>query len=658
MMEKENEQIKANYRHRASVQQPLAADSAAAPASGKNRNANAPFQSYGSYLFSNFEDPGTSGFDENKAHPWSSYTIPRMSIRVFSRGLLGATFYTIANRWIPGQLAGYSASKAITMETVMHQPGQVVARAFDLAYGKPIQWIVRGFYKTQGKAGAELEELVANSVRFRGKKDFGDPDGMGRSLGAEVFGMTADFAAGSVGDATGRKIAAIFDPNDPNSWENEDGSVDAKKFAKAFARDAWQIVSLNQGEDWAAALPYVYQMRWQRQAINRLYKGFKATSDFQLNGGSFRLDGEGRIVDSYAKAGALDLQLRFTGYNWYTLMYRDAYNELKNWAKGYQAEKDEAETRQPDTVSGNPLVGAVEEAAHLVRYVAKSAVKATIYMTPAVPFFWASRTPQTKYKGIGLYLDDRMGIAKMPNGQPFSYFNMNEAFKADAGKAHYPLTHGEPLLAGHNPQYSLKAAAFGPNFDPFAREHTRGVLDRTLNPVGRFCYNTADKSYNMMRKAGINVHKAAVHDWVNASISYTPYMIAKAETALRWDRPKDSSGLNDMDRAIYRMLDGVASLNPGEVRAGFRDIGEEIIHPDSTREIEENIARNSQQEQNGKQEKPDTRVTSGVISTDIAVAPKKTTAAAPEKEEGKDWRYRKAREDFVKDLDSGDRVLH
>jgi len=55
-----------------------------------------------------------------------------------------------------------------------------------------------------------------------------------------------------------------------------------------------------------------------------------------------------------------------------------------------------------------------------------------------------------------------------------------------------------------------------------------------------------------------------MHEYVDASLSYTPYMFAKAETALRVDDSKGDGKPGEMDKAIYACMDNVASFNlPG-----------------------------------------------------------------------------------------------
>ena len=66
-----------------------------------------------------------------------------------------------------------------------------------------------------------------------------------------------------------------------------------------------------------------------------------------------------------------------------------------------------------------------------------------------------------------------------------------------------------------------------------------------------------------------NVSSVIAHDFVRGSMAYTPYMIAKAESANLYDTP-------EMDASIYRMLDGVTSLDGTEFKAGLEDIGRAI----------------------------------------------------------------------------------
>lgn len=541
---------------------------------GKNTlNHRGDNEGYGSYLFGSAYDMP----DGPKQANWSSYTSSRVMIRMFSRGIMGATLYTWANHAIPRQLRGYDPDMA-DLGKISEFPLRYVAKFFDTAYGKPIEAYVKMIAPAD-----KAERMAEDAIWFRRKNDYNNPFGRkGRSIGAEVTAMSFDFAMGSVGDATGRYIVTCVDPNVDKDWM-KDGHFDAKVFAQETAKEAWKIFSKNQGEDWAAALPYIYQMKYQRQALNNLYPGFKYTSDLQLNGGSWRVDREGHIVDSYAKAGALDLQARFSLYNWYTLMYRDAYDAVAE-KFNHMMHGDKEPDLKAVTGPADPLHSVLDTGGQGIRYAAKSLIKSMIYMTPAVPFFWATRVPQTKYKGVGIYIDPNNrsegGIVQMPNGASFSFKDSSPNFHTPDG---HRMRSGDPVVLNGR---TLWGSELGAGFDPFDRAHTRGVLDTALTPWGESCYKTSEVLYKGLRSVGIAdrtnqvVNRQFVHDWTNASISYTPYMIAKAETAIRWDRPL-------MDKAIYRFIDGISGLNLAETKAGLADIREQIMHPPTNRTVEE-----------------------------------------------------------------------
>lgn len=541
-------------------------------------------KSAGRHLFGDsFADPNLSDKGGSEVN-WTSYTQSRIMVRLFTRGLMGATLYTLANRWIPGQLKGYTEHGAIDAS----KPLQYLARGFDIAYGKPIQWYVRNYHQLAGKSAEEAAKLAKDAITFRETRNFGSAQNpiWGRSVGNEVVAMSTDFAAGSIGDSWGREIAGMLDPSITNSWtDKDDGHVHWDIFAKSVGQSAWRIFSKNQGEDWAVALPYVYQMKFQRNAINRLYKGFRITSDHGHNGGSWRINEQGHILDSFSKAGALDLQLRFTGYNWYTLMFRDLYDNIGERIEHY---RETGKLSSPETSTGQE--GLLNNTAHLFRYIAKSGIKAFIYMTPAVPFFWITRTPQTKSHGMGIFVDPISGEAQAQK--------MNHAF------------------------------------NPYLAENTRGVFDRLTTPFGKACFEASEAVNAGIRTLKLLPEEQTRYRYtnptfgetlVNSSLSYTPYMIAKAETALRWDRPKGRDGMNGMDRGIYRFLDGAVRLNLGEVKAGLSDMRHEITNPPSNREIHE---------QRTKQQAPQTLV------TDITEEDKKKAqdAAPPQPQASARWR--------------------
>ena len=542
-----------------------------------------PHSDYGNYLFGiGYEDP--SDVDGVEPTNWTSYTSGRFGIRLFSRGVMGAGFFTVANRATGRLLSGYNHMAGFTEQK---NALQLISKTFDTVLAPPLKMAARAI----APAGKEAE-YGHRMVWFRDKANLGarifDETGKsiatdGRSLGAEMSAITFDFAMASVGDAWGRNIAALADPNQKSSWYNKDGQFDGKAFTRSVAWSTWDIISLRQAEDWAAALPYVYQMRFQRQALNKLYPGFKLTADKALNGGAWQLNEHGQITSSYAKAGMIDLQMRFTGYNWYTLMYRDMYRKIADGINEYQEHGYQLPTFQ---IPDDPVHATMDAVGESFRYAAKSAIKATIYMMPSVPFFWVFRVPQSKYKGMGITIPtdgDRAkgGYVFLPDGKTeFTYPRIGPSF-ADEGIPGYTTLNGNETMRVGSP---LRSQPF-PNSDlkkgfyPFDRAHVRGALDAALNPFGEACYKGGELLNKGFKSMGIKNQRMFAHDFVNASASYTPYMFAKTEAALHWDR-EDANRVNHMDNAIYRFIDGVTSLNPGEIKAGFSDVRDLVIHPE------------------------------------------------------------------------------
>lgn len=523
-------------------------------------------ETHGEYLFGkDYEDTSD---DKIKKTNWTSYTGSRMMVRLFSRGILGASFYAMGQAATRNQMKNYRPD--LPLGSFFEYPLHYIARGYDNFAAPVIKTFIR--HMPLGKTAEEMQFIAEDMVIFR-DKFFGampvtpyNTRGTGRSLGHEVVAMTFDFACGSVGDALGRQITNALDPNITNSWY-KDGHFDANQFGKSFLQQGWKIFAKNQGEDWAAALPYVYQVRWQRQMLNNHAAGFKFLAD-RVRGG-WRVNKQGQIIGSYAGPLAVDLQLRFTGYNWYTLMYRDFYDRVADVIDDYRTDGAVPKLHIPD----NPLQATLDSAAYSFRYILKSAIKTGIYMTPSVPFFWMFRVPQGKYKGVAQYIsapgEDRQqtGYVHGPDGAIYNYFDHHEQI----------LNGGVVSLKGR----PLPNSSFNKEFFPHGPQASIGMFDKMFDGYGKLCYNAGDAAYKTVRRMGMNyswLGRDHVHDLVNASMSYTPYMIAKAETALRWDKPT-------MDRAIYRLIDGAAALKIGEVKGALHDIREQIIHPPTPRKV-------------------------------------------------------------------------
>lgn len=368
----------------------------------------------------------------------------RIATRLVTRGVFGALAFTWAGNYANRSLKNYDpasirnfsewrtalfnphstpvlAEGAHEVEKYINRPNtmQAIAKMFDTAFGEPIKMGAR-MLAPKGR-----EEFWANkAVQFRPRAMHHDPISKirpdadwaarhyGRSLGHEVVAITTDFAAASAADAFTRNIAQAIDPNVEKDWY-KDGHFSLSKFGKDWARRTWQVVSFNQGEDWAVAVPYAYFMKWHRNVIDKLSPGFKYASDHSSwNGASDKVLAHvdaGKItkltkVGDFQAEGAWDLQARFTVYNVLTLMYREAYksvgNTLGNWWKGDQ-------WLPKLSLSSNPVEAVVEGAGNAVRYTAKSFIKANLYMQPAVPFFWAFRVAQNKWRGSPIIVNDK-----------------------------------------------------------------------------------------------------------------------------------------------------------------------------------------------------------------------------------------------------------
>jgi len=571
---------------------------------------NNPYVNFSAHLFT---DPWEKNDASHKeGNPLYKSFGGRVATRVISRGLFGAAFMTLGSvavrTWDPHE--------AVEDMRLLHKGMTYLSRGFDMVLGTPIK--------------AAFGE---GAVTFRTKKTFSDTkikDAMervlkgenvpvtainGRSLGQEMVGITFDFAAGSFGDALGRELVAVADPNYHTDWL-KDGHVNFGTLAKDAGKSLWRMVSYNQMEDWAAALPYAYQMRAQRHLLGHAWPGAKFTLDHQNNGGSFVVDDAGQIKGSYMAAGALDLQARFMGYNFYTLMFRDLYNhaalKLNDWKHhGYQVHLN---------APRHPVNAAEHAVGETVKYVAKSFMKSMLYMAPAVPFFWMFRTPISRSNGMFVSDKDNGGVvvkketygirrgddggnyirATEENGKRVAtaisddLFTVgdhiagkweNGALLGKDGKPTELYLHGQRV----NPEYLSK------DFDPYHKKYVFNAFEAALNPFGRLTQKVAKgindvvlkpftetklfKSYfaempyvqQVVREYPqvMNRYNLA-NTYVNAAMSYTPYMIAKYETANHIDMPL-------FDAAAYRLLDGIDTLKWRDIKEGVHDMASVVV---------------------------------------------------------------------------------
>ncbi len=523
-------------------------------------------------------------WDEESKHPhsqgWNTTPQGRFAIRSFSRGVLGAAFFAWGGHFANRSMAGYHPERAPENWV------QLVARIFDKTAGVSIE-------KSLNAMGYDGHRAVT----FRPTRQFYGGQ-YGRTLGHEVIGVTFDFAAMSVGDAMGRDIAALVDPNIQHSWRRDDGSVDVPQAMREIATNTFRYLTYNQGEDWAVALPYVYYLRWQRNTINKFSPGFAYDSDRSLNGGSFKVNSAGQIIGNYQLEGMLDLQGRFTAYNVGTLMFREAYtktaDKLMHWMK------DDFSTSDIDQseLAPNSLLTDLN---NLGAWALRDVVKGTLYMTPAVPFFWAGRSPQSKYKGLMIH----------PEYGPISYTTGAAAAGAELVHMHEErrstninrperFTRDTPTYFSHfdreSGQWTLRPApnpfAHGTP-DPYAR--TYGPVDAVFNPLGDASNEIRRAMHepvgSLQQKYGIfddSVRWKRHSDaYTNAALTYTPYFWAKTEFANLWDNAR-------MDIAIDRALSGAGNLKPGEFMAGLHEMGrvlqqKELTDPEREAQAKEAI---------------------------------------------------------------------
>ena len=521
--------------------------------------------------------------DKNK--PWNATAKGRLAIRLFSRGLMGAIFYTAGKRyakWSMGPdvrgLGGFKPGGELNPK----KPLQYVAAGIDRFVGRPLEHLYTAI--THDPKKGKMFVTFSPTKFFYGSV-------AGRTLGHEVVTLTTDFASMSVGDAVGRDIAEALDPNVKHDWIDPKGHINYSNTAKAVGKNIWKYATYSAGEDWAVAIPYAFWVREQGRWIDKASPGFRYDQDRRLNGGSFKVDEHGKIVGSYALEGALDLQGRFTMYNIGTLMFRETYAEvgkgLRSWYQsGFKLPQGPASVN--DAVHGT-----VDALGKVSRWALRDTIKATMYMTPSVPFFWMFRTPQSHFRGTFIHPDKGMIAYNMTNSMKtlqavhanehsrstnklkpdhlkfhrnvdtfFASTNRRGVTHIEKGNVTNPfLTYGKPFEGGA--RYKIDTYSYNYNW-----------LDKALNPVVGRVNNAVRQEFhapvNYVRDQwGFNLDSGKVRmkgmtdDFVNAAFSYTPYFMMKNDImAYNWDNAK-------MDMAIERMVDGVTHFNGKEVKEGI-----------------------------------------------------------------------------------------
>lgn len=595
----------------------------------------------GAYADTLFSSAGSFG-----RPAWSDSMGGRAVIRIVSRGIFGAAFYAIGGRMARAQLQDYHPE---TFEWKTAQPLEKIAKGFDTVFGKPIAGATRGIMKLGGATTAEAERAAWNAVNFRTKAYFPSTPGLlnarggpsnGRSLGAEMTSISFDFAMMSIGDAMVRNFVQMIDPNIPKTWwlndkgeiagEHDKRHFSFEKWMKSTGAAAWRIFSKNQGEDWAVALPYVYQMRLQRHFLSKAVgaNGAKIAFDGGWNGAAWKVNNQGKIIGDYQFIGAMDLHARFVGYNVYTLIFREAHSTVSRAFKHWKEEGYKLQFHMPEHLD------LAERARKGARYLVKSFIKANMYMNPAVIPFWLIRTPQTKWRGGMINIEEEKSISALASKASLSerkaaagaaaehmvmeqngatVFNYNTAagrvmpHEVNNGTVPEHMYFGdrkvENPLAGHKPNDPAL-------YDKYQKGGFSKAFSKALNPFGQFSYWMGTKATEwahgleegkIKNFIGINegtlrgqkpVSSAAgretfMRNMVDASMAYTPYFYAKAEFGLRVDdRPSDGS-LGHMDKAIYKFMDNTAALNWRGMKTSLKEmwhLGSTVNHDPISRE--------------------------------------------------------------------------
>lgn len=444
---------------------------------------------------------------DSEKKPWASTSGGRLAIRAVSRGVIGAAFYTWGTQKIMRDMPGYS--RDAKPENML----QYIARGFDIVAGKPIEKI----FNAMGKDGTAI-------VSFRPSLKTG-----ARTLGEDAIYNTFDFAMASAGDALGREVIGLFDPAVEKKWRGADGKIKFPQAVKSLTHAGGRIF-LSQAEDWFVAVPYTFQQKFQRKVINKFSPGFEYTADSTLHGSCYKLDEDGRIKGTYAWEGALDLQGRFTGYNFGTGLFRDMVSAVKQGVEDTHKVGKAPEKPTPATM----FRAGKHTLQHGTHYLLNRLVKTAVIMTPSVPIFSAMRLPQNRNMGIGLTPD------------------------------------GKEVVLGRREDFDVK------DVDRSHWSMSNRIIDSALDPFGKAANTLGDKAAGVassFARSGEGKEKAEdfARAYVNASMAYTPYIYAKTEFARMWDN-------NTMDKAVDRFVDGLFNGKFGEVKEGGRDIAKAIIH--------------------------------------------------------------------------------
>lgn len=435
---------------------------------------------------------------------WNQTAAGRLASRLISRGVVGAAFYVVGGHYAAKNMATYDPTKRPTTAY------QWIAYGIDKFISRPIE---AGVNKVNGKG--------KSFVSFRPTLK----DHANRSLGEEVIRGNADFAMASMGDALGREIIGMVDAGRRKAWHDEKGNLSLTLITKHMGRTLFNVI-IAQCPDWFVSVPYAFQQKFQRKVLNRWFPGFEAAGDSTLHGANHRVDKDGKLNGTYALAGAIDLQARFTGYNWGTGAFQDMVNAGKRKFSG----------EKPETAPDEPKKSFLKRT---VEWGVVRSVKTMLIMTPSVPLFSLFRVPQGKHRGIAID----------PDGNSI----IREDLKGDAS-------------------YQLNKDA--------------SWLDKLSNPFGKIAYKFSSKAKEMQSLSSPN-HQGLVENWVNASLAYTPYIYAKNELQHHFDTPEMDRAILKMAKNLVKGRMGEAKEGMADMIKAMRPKSTPPPHIQATHHIEE-----------------------------------------------------------------------
>ena len=509
---------------------------------------------------------------------WSETYGGRLAIRSVSRGVVGAAFYAGAQMFAGKQMASYGENIAGDGPANILQH---IASMIDNTAGKAIYSAVKLVTNDENKA--------YRSVNFRNTKDFGYSDEggnrvKGRSLGDELVSVTFDFAAMSFGDFMGRYAVGLFDPKARTKWIDEQGNLDIPNGLKELSGKIFRGITYAAGEDIAVALPYVYYMKWQRNALDKIVPGSKEDGDRALFGGSYKVNDKGQVTDDFQMTGIVDVVGRFTMYNVMTKMYRDLYNKVEDFLEKWKAKDYNLNVFSPEKLPDTPqeaVKSLFEKVKDSVKYVAVTSIKTVFYMVPSSLLFAVLTVPRTRTRGVAINPEN---IDE--NGRPDKIMTKLDGKETSA-------TPGMPV---DNPYYWRKS---GKAVDyPFAHEDNhKGVFTGDYykkngnqppwyegigNAIGNFSYKIGSPIDNFLNEQGWqdrgDKEKQFGEIFSRAAVAYTPYFMLKTDVAAAFlDTARSNIAIERCLGGTLGMIPALASFNGKTIGEGWKEFCKGIV---------------------------------------------------------------------------------